>query len=65
LSEKCIAKVCGPLDIVGKTLYQIWQRCHCLDAWIPRLFLDLLSQFRLVFSQVWVLFQPLLKLNEL
>ena len=63
LLQERVAEFGGPLDVVAKTLDDVGQRGHRLDAWIPRLFRDLVSQ-RLVL-QARILREPLLELDDL
>ena len=44
LRKESIAKVGSPLDVVGQLFHDIGQRCHCLNAGIPILFLNCFSK---------------------
>jgi hypothetical protein len=63
LREERVAEFGGPLDVVPEALDDVGQRRHRLDARVPRLLRDLVSQ-RLVF-QARVLREPLLELDDL
>ena len=65
LCEKDVAEIGSPLNIVGQTLHDVGERGHGLNARVPRLFLDRISQFFLVLQKILVFIQPLLKLNNL
>jgi predicted alpha/beta hydrolase family esterase len=49
LRKKSVAKIRGPLNVVGETLNYVGQCRHRLDARVPRLFLNCFGQFLLVF----------------
>jgi hypothetical protein len=63
LSQKSIAEIGRPLDIVRQTFNDLGQSGQGLHAWIPGLLCGCICQC-LVF-QILVLFQPLLELDDL
>jgi len=63
LRKECVTQIRSPLNVIGKPLYHIWQRCQCLDGWIPRLFSDGIGKFLVL--EVLVPPQPLLELHDL
>jgi hypothetical protein len=63
LSEECVAEICRPLDVFGELFDQVGKDGHGLDTGIPGLLHRSVGE-RLIF-QVFVLCQPLLKLDDL
>jgi hypothetical protein len=63
LCEYGISKICGPLDVIGKSLDNVRECRHRLNAGVPRLLHDRVRK-RFVF-QVFVLRKPLLELDDL
>src|SRR5688572_5490447 len=63
LSEKGVAEVRGPLDIVGEALDEIRQPRHGLNTGIPGLLRHGVDQGFVL--QAWILLQPLMQLEEL
>jgi hypothetical protein len=63
LSEKYVAEVSSPLDVVGEALDDVGEGCEGLDAWIPGLLSDGVSESFVL--QGGILFQPLMELNDL
>jgi hypothetical protein len=62
LSQKRVAKIGGPLNIIGQAVYHIGQGRQRLNTGIPRLFRHGISEF-LVFEP-FVFPEPLLKLDD-
>ena len=65
LCQEDVTQIGGPLNVFCEKLDDIRQRRHCLDARIPRLFLNFARQLILVFCEPRILFQELLELNNL
>jgi hypothetical protein len=63
LRQKRISQIGRPLEIIRKSLHNIWQAGHCLHARVPGLLRDCIGE-RLVFQSL-VLLEPLLQLNDL
>jgi hypothetical protein len=62
LSEKCVAEVSGPLDVVGESLDDIGEGGESLNAWVPRLLGDGVGECFVL--QRGVLLEPLEELND-
>jgi hypothetical protein len=62
LSQERVAKIGGPLNVIGQAVYHIGQGRQRLDTGIPRLFRHGISEF-LVFEP-FVFPEPLLKLDN-
>jgi hypothetical protein len=62
LSEKCVAKIGGPLNVIRETFDYFRKGSQPLNARVPRLFGDRICE-RFVL-QAFVLRQPLLELDE-
>jgi hypothetical protein len=65
LRQKGVTEIGSPLNIVGETFHHVGQSRHRLNARIPRLFLNRLDQFCLVFDELRVFVEPLPQLNDL
>jgi len=44
LRQKRVAQICGPLKVVRESLDHLWKACQGLNAWIPGLLRNRISE---------------------